>query len=249
MAGPTPVSALIHAATMVTAGVYMIARVSFLYNHTPLAMDVVAVVGLFTAVFAATIGITQNDIKKVFAYSTVSQLGYMFLGVGCRRLFGRYLPPDDARLLQGAAVSGCGQRHSRTRRRTGSPPHGRPSQSHAHHLLHACCIASLAISGFPGFSGFFSKDAILAAAYEHAPWMFWVGAITAGMTAFYVFRAFFLAFFGTLSRPSSSARIASCHDRSADRSGGSFARRRIHQRSQMACSQPTRWPSTRIPRR
>ena len=82
MAGPTPVSALIHAATMVTAGVYMVARVSFLYNHAPLAMNVVAVIGLFTAVFAATIGITQNDIKKVFAYSTVSQLGYMFLGLG-----------------------------------------------------------------------------------------------------------------------------------------------------------------------
>ncbi|MBV9083714.1 MAG: NADH-quinone oxidoreductase subunit L, partial [Acidobacteriaceae bacterium] len=82
MAGPTPVSALIHAATMVTAGVYMIARVSFLYNHAPLAMNVVAIIGLFTAVFAATIGITQNDIKRVFAYSTVSQLGYMFLGLG-----------------------------------------------------------------------------------------------------------------------------------------------------------------------
>ena len=82
MAGPTPVSALIHAATMVTAGVYMIARVSFLYDHAPLAMHVVALVGLFTAVFAATIGLVQNDIKKVFAYSTVSQLGYMFLGLG-----------------------------------------------------------------------------------------------------------------------------------------------------------------------
>ncbi len=82
MAGPTPVSALIHAATMVTAGVYMIARVAFLYDHAPLAMHVVAVIGLFTAIFAASIGITQNDIKRVFAYSTVSQLGYMFLGVG-----------------------------------------------------------------------------------------------------------------------------------------------------------------------
>nr|MDQ2713142.1 NADH-quinone oxidoreductase subunit L [Acidobacteriota bacterium] len=82
MAGPTPVSALIHAATMVTAGVYMVARMSFLYNHAPAAMNVVAVIGLLTAVFAATIGITQNDIKKVFAYSTVSQLGYMFLGAG-----------------------------------------------------------------------------------------------------------------------------------------------------------------------
>src|SRR5208282_3809442 len=82
MVGPTPVSALIHAATMVSAGVYMIARLSFLYDHTPLAMSVVALIGLFTAVFAAVIGLTQNDIKKVFAYSTVSQLGYMFLGLG-----------------------------------------------------------------------------------------------------------------------------------------------------------------------
>ncbi len=82
MAGPTPVSALIHAATMVTAGVYMVARMSFLYDHAPNAMHVVAIVGLATAVFAATIGLAQNDIKKVFAYSTVSQLGYMFLGLG-----------------------------------------------------------------------------------------------------------------------------------------------------------------------
>ncbi len=113
MAGPTPVSALIHAATMVTAGVYMIARVSFLYDHAPHAMSVVAVIGLLTAVFAATIGITQNDIKKVFAYSTVSQLGYMFLGAWPGRLFGGHLSPDDACVFQSAAVPGRGQRDSR----------------------------------------------------------------------------------------------------------------------------------------
>jgi NADH-quinone oxidoreductase subunit L len=195
MAGPTPVSALIHAATMVTAGVYMIARLSFLYNHTPLAMRVVAVIGLFTAVFAASIGITQNDIKKVFAYSTVSQLGYMFLGLGVGAYSaGVYHLMTHAFfkallfLGAGAVIHGLG---------------GEQDLRHMGGLRRAMPIAcwtlfcaSLAISGFPGTSGFFSKDAILSAAYEHAPWMFWIGVITAGMTAFYVFRAWFLAFFG-----------------------------------------------------
>ncbi len=195
MAGPTPVSALIHAATMVTAGVYMIARVSFLYDHAPSAMHVVAVVGLLTAVFAATIGITQNDIKKVFAYSTVSQLGYMFLGVGIGAYSAGIFHLMTHAFFKALLFLGAG-----------SVIHGLGGEQDLRHMgglrkfmpitFYTLGIASLAISGFPGFSGFFSKDAILSAAYVHSPWMFWVGAITAGVTAFYVFRAYFLAFFG-----------------------------------------------------
>jgi NADH-quinone oxidoreductase subunit L len=195
MAGPTPVSALIHAATMVTAGVYMIARVSFLYDHAPHAMAVVAVIGLATAVFAATIGITQNDIKKVFAYSTVSQLGYMFLGVGVGAYSAGIFHLMTHAFFKALLFLGAG-----------SVIHGLGGEQDLRHMgglrkfmpitFYTLGIASLAISGFPGFSGFFSKDAILSAAYAHAPWMFWVGAITAGITAFYVFRAYFLAFFG-----------------------------------------------------
>ena len=114
MAGPTPVSALIHAATMVTAGVYMTARSAALFTHAPIAMDTVAIIGLATAFVAATIGLAQTDIKKVFAYSTVSQLGYMFVGAGRGRVFGRHLPFDDARVLQGAAVPGRGRGDPRT---------------------------------------------------------------------------------------------------------------------------------------
>ena len=195
MAGPTPVSALIHAATMVTAGVYMIARVSFLYDHAPLAMGVVAVIGLLTAVFAATIGMLQNDIKKVFAYSTVSQLGYMFLGVGLGAYSAGVYHLMTHAFFKALLFLGAG-----------SVIHGLSGEQDLRHmggLRKAMPItfvtlgaASLAISGFPFTSGFFSKDAILSAAWDKAPWMFWIGALTAGVTAFYVFRAFFLAFFG-----------------------------------------------------
>ena len=175
MAGPTPVSALIHAATMVTAGVYMIARSCADLSRTrPARWNVIAVIGLATAVFAATIGLAQNDIKKVFAYSTVSQLGYMFLGVGVRRVFGRHLPPGDARVLQGAAVPRRGQRDPRALRRAGHAQHGRPAEEDPVTFWTMMC-AAVAIAGVPPFSGFFSKDAILLAAYHHAPWMYWVG--------------------------------------------------------------------------
>ncbi|MBV8895896.1 MAG: NADH-quinone oxidoreductase subunit L, partial [Acidobacteriaceae bacterium] len=195
MAGPTPVSALIHAATMVTAGVYMIARTSFLYDHAPHAMNVVAMIGLATAVLAATIGITQNDIKKVFAYSTVSQLGYMFLGVGVGAYSAGIFHLMTHSFFKALLFLGAG-----------SVIHGLGGEQDLRHMgglrkfmpvtFYTLGVASLAISGVPGFSGFFSKDAILSAAYTHAPWMFWIGAITAGITAFYVFRAYFLAFFG-----------------------------------------------------
>jgi NADH-quinone oxidoreductase subunit L len=195
MAGPTPVSALIHAATMVTAGVYMVARLSFLYDHAPLAMSVVAVIGVLTAIFAASIGITQNDIKKVFAYSTVSQLGYMFLGVGVGAYSAGIYHLMTHAFFKALLFLGAG-----------SVIHGLGGEQDLRHMgglrkampitFVTLGVASLAISGIPPFAGFFSKDAILSAAYAHAPWMFWIGAITAGMTAFYVFRAFFLAFFG-----------------------------------------------------
>lgn len=195
MAAPTPVSALIHAATMVTAGVYMIARLSFLYDHAPVAMKVVAVIGVITAAYAATIGVTQNDIKKVFAYSTISQLGYMFLGVGLGAYTAGVFHLMTHAFFKALLFLGAG-----------SLIHGLAGEQDLRHMgglrkaMPVTCItllcASLAISGFPFFSGFFSKDAILSAAYTHSPWMFWVGAITAGITAFYVFRAFFLAFFG-----------------------------------------------------
>ena len=107
MAGPTPVSALIHAATMVTAGIYMIARSNILYTLAPVTQTVVAIIGLATAIFAATIALKQNDIKKVLAYSTVSQLGYMFLGLGCRRLYRRCISCNDACFLQSLVIPWC----------------------------------------------------------------------------------------------------------------------------------------------
>ena len=135
MEGPTPVSALIHAATMVTAGVYMVARCHVLFDRSPFALAVVAIIGCATAFFAATIGMVQHDIKRVLAYSTVSQLGYMFLGCGVARVLGRHLPPDDARLLQGAALPRRGLGHPRALRRAGHAQHGRPAQAYPHHLL------------------------------------------------------------------------------------------------------------------
>ena len=195
MEGPTPVSALIHAATMVTAGVYMITRSAAIFIHAPAAMETVAIIGLFTAVFAATIGLTQYDIKKVFAYSTVSQLGYMFLGVGVGafsagvwHLMTHAFFKALLFLGAGSVIHAC---------------HGEQDMRHMGGLKKyapwTCLVlacASLAIAGFPFTSGFFSKDAILGAAYAYAPWMYWVGVITAGMTAFYVWRAFWMTFFG-----------------------------------------------------
>jgi NADH-quinone oxidoreductase subunit L len=195
MEGPTPVSALIHAATMVTAGVYVVARSSALFIHAPFAMEVVAVIGLFTAVFAATIGLLQNDIKRIFAYSTVSQLGYMFLGLGVGAFSaGIYHLVTHAFfkallfLGAGSVIHACAGEQDV--RKMGGLRKRVP-------VTFATLIcASLAISGIWPFAGFYSKDAILIAAYQHAPWMFYVGVITAGMTAFYVFRAIFLTFFG-----------------------------------------------------
>ena len=133
MAGPTPVSALIHAATMVTAGVYMIARSNALYRSSPHAMMVVAIIGAVTALFAATIGVRQNDIKKVLAYSTVSQLGFMFIGVGVGAFTAGHLPPRHARLLQGLPLPRLRLGDSRHERRAGHPQDGRPVEEDPDH--------------------------------------------------------------------------------------------------------------------
>jgi len=195
MEGPTPVSALIHAATMVTAGVYMVARCSAIYLHAPLALDTVAWIGLLTAFFAATIGLTQYDIKRVFAYSTVSQLGYMFLGLGAGAFSAGIFHLVTHAFFKALLFLGAG---SVIHALSGEQDLRNMGGLRKHIPLTFATIlcASVAIAGVPPFSGFHSKDAILLAAHHHSPLMYWVGVITAGMTAFYIFRALFLAFFG-----------------------------------------------------
>src|SRR5579862_5108739 len=210
MAGPTPVSALIHAATMVTAGVYMIARSAPIYLHSASALDVVAIVGIATAFFAATIGLAQYDIKKVFAYSTVSQLGYMFVGLGTGAFSAGVWHVMTHAFFKALLFLGAGSvihalSGEQDLRKMGGLRKKIPI------TFWTLMCASLAIAGFPFLSGYYSKDAILAAAYGHAPWMYWVGVFTAGMTAFYVFRAFFLAFFGE-PRWKADAHDAHGHD-------------------------------------
>ncbi len=203
MAGPTPVSALIHAATMVTAGVYMIARLNFLYMISPTAMAVVATVGAATAIFAATIGFAQRDIKKVLAYSTVSQLGYMFVAVGV----GAYAA-GIFHLMTHAFFKACLFLGS------GSVIHAMSGEQdmfkmgalrkHMKYTWATFFVASLAIAGVPPLAGFFSKDEILWLTFnahiggpEWLPMALWGTAfLAAGMTAFYVFRAVFLTFHG-----------------------------------------------------
>src|SRR5579872_4520004 len=195
MAGPTPVSALIHAATMVTAGVYMIARSSSIFLHSAYALDVVAIIGIATAFVAATIGLVQNDIKKVFAYSTVSQLGYMFVGLGTGAFSAGIYHVMTHAFFKALLFLGAGSViHSLSGEQDLRKMGGLRKYTPITMITLLC--GSLAIAGFPFLSGYYSKDAILEAAYEHAPWMYWVGVFTAGMTAFYVFRAFFLTFFG-----------------------------------------------------
>ncbi|HVN09701.1 MAG TPA: NADH-quinone oxidoreductase subunit L [Patescibacteria group bacterium] len=197
MEGPTPVSALIHAATMVTAGVYMVARSSTLYAHAPIAMKTVAVIGCLTAFFAATIGLVQTDIKRVLAYSTVSQLGYMFLacGVGAfsAGIFHLMTHAFFKALLFLAAGSVIHAMGGEQDMRNMGGLRG-PIRTTFLTML----AATLAISGCPGFSGFFSKDEILWESYSHGNWALWfVGTFTALLTAFYMFRLVFMTFYGT----------------------------------------------------
>jgi NADH-quinone oxidoreductase subunit L len=195
MAGPTPVSALIHAATMVTAGVYMTARSFPIYIHAPAAMETIAIIGIATAFFAATIGLAQNDIKKVFAYSTVSQLGYMFVGVGCGAFSAGIYHLMTHAFFKALLFLGSGSVIHALAGEQDLRNMGGLRRKIPWTFLTMMC-AAVAIAGVPPFAGFFSKDAILLAAHRQAPWIYWVGTITAGMTAFYVFRAMFLAFFG-----------------------------------------------------
>jgi len=195
MEGPTPVSALIHAATMVTAGVYMVARCSAIYLHAPLALDTVAWMGLLTAFFSATIGLTQYDIKRVFAYSTVSQLGYMFLGLGAGAFSAGIFHLVTHSFFKALLFLGAGSvihalGGEQDLRRMGG------LRKYTPYTFCTLLAAAVAIAGVPPFSGYHSKDAILLAAHHHSPLMYWIGVITAGMTAFYVFRAIFLTFFG-----------------------------------------------------
>jgi NADH-quinone oxidoreductase subunit L len=198
MEGPTPVSALIHAATMVTAGVYMVARTNALFLLAPASMMVVAVVGAATAIFSAIIGITQNDIKRVLAYSTVSQLGYMFLacGVGAfaAGIFHLMTHAFFKALLflcSGSVIHALAGEQDM--RKMGS------LKKHLPVTFVTMFVATLAISGIPGFSGFFSKDEILWKSFSsgHGHVGLWlVGTVAAGITAFYMFRLVFMTFFG-----------------------------------------------------
>jgi NADH-quinone oxidoreductase subunit L len=198
MEGPTPVSALIHAATMVTAGVYMVARSSAIFERAPMAMTVVAIVGTLTALFAATIGIAQTDIKKVLAYSTVSQLGYMFMacGVGAFsagifHLMTHAFFKGLLFLAAGSVIHGIGGEQDM--RKMGGLRRYMPW------TFLTMTIATFTIAGFPPLAAFFSKDEILWKAYSspNGSWVYWLlGVTTAFITSFYMFRLWFLTFFG-----------------------------------------------------
>ena len=196
MAGPTPVSALIHAATMVTAGVYMVVRMNVVYEAAPGVALLVAGVGAATALLAATIGVAQNDVKKVLAYSTVSQLGYMFLAAGLGAYSAAVFHLGTHAFFKALLFLGSGSvihamGGEQDMRKMGGLKKWMPVTAWTF------VIGGLAIAGIPGFAGFFSKDEILAAAANEGHWILWaVGLATAGLTAFYMFRAIYMTFFG-----------------------------------------------------
>lgn len=195
MAGPTPVSALIHAATMVTAGIYMIARSNILYTLSPTAMAVVATIGALTAVFAASIGLAQNDIKKVLAYSTVSQLGYMFLALGVGAYTGAVFHVMTHAFFKALLFLGAGSViHAMSGEQDIRRMGGLKKYIPVTHLTFL--LGTLAIVGCPPFSGFFSKDEILAHAFESNKLLWFLGILGAAMTTFYMFRLYFLTFHG-----------------------------------------------------
>ena len=198
MEGPTPVSALIHAATMVTAGVYMVVRSQALFLLAPTTMHVVAGVGAFTALFAASIGLVQNDIKRVLAYSTVSQLGYMFLGCGMGAFSSGLFHVMTHAFFKGLLFLGAGSvihamHEEQDMRRMGGLRH------HIHGTYETMLLATIAIAGIPPFAGFWSKDEILGAAVKSGGIgvLWWLmGLCAAFMTSFYMFRLIFLTFYG-----------------------------------------------------
>jgi NADH-quinone oxidoreductase subunit L len=201
MEGPTPVSALIHAATMVTAGVYMVARSNPLFVLAPKTMLVVAIVGALTAIFAASIGLVQNDIKRVLAYSTVSQLGYMFLALGVGAFSAAVFHVFTHAFFKALLFLGAG-----------SVIHAMSGEQDMRNMgglsgkipvtFRTMFVATLAIAGIPGFAGFFSKDEILWQAWKYSPYLWAIGFATALMTAFYMFRLIYLTFW-------SPSRVAS----------------------------------------
>jgi NADH-quinone oxidoreductase subunit L len=195
MAGPTPVSALIHAATMVTAGIYMIARSNILYTLAPVTPMIVAVIGLATALLAATIAIQQNDIKKVLAYSTVSQLGLMFLGLGVGAYTGAVFHVMTHAFFKALLFLGAGSvihamHHEQDIRNMGGLKKYLPV---THITFLVGCIA---IAGLPPFSGFFSKDEILSGVFAQSPVLYFIGAFSALLTALYMFRLYAMTFLG-----------------------------------------------------
>jgi NADH-quinone oxidoreductase subunit L len=194
MAGPTPVSALIHAATMVTAGIYMIVRSNVFYSMSEYASEVVAIVGVTTALFAATIGLFQNDIKKVLAYSTVSQLGLMFLGLGVHAYSSSVFHVTTHAFFKALLFLGAGSvihamGGEQDMRKMGGLKKALPI------TFATMFIGTIAISGIPPFSGFFSKDEILAHTYEHSPTLWFFGMLASMLTAFYMFRLLYLTFY------------------------------------------------------
>lgn len=195
MAGPTPVSALIHAATMVTAGIYMIARSNILFALAPITMDIIAIVGVATALLAAAIAITQNDIKKVLAYSTVSQLGYMFLGLGVGAFTGAFFHVITHAFFKALLFLGAGSViHAMSDEQDMRSMGG--LKKHLPITYATMLVGTIAISGIPPLSGFFSKDEILAYAFGNNTLLWALGLIGALFTAFYMFRMLFLTFFG-----------------------------------------------------
>jgi len=218
MEGPTPVSALIHAATMVTAGVYMVARSHLIFERAPMALTVVAIIGTLTAFFAATIGIAQTDIKKVLAYSTISQLGYMFMacGVGAFsagifHLMTHAFFKGLLFLAAGSVIHAVGGEQDM--RRMGG------LRVYIPWTFLTMGIATLAIAGIPPLAGFWSKDEILWKAYQTS-WIYWlIGLITAFITSFYMFRLLFMTFFGDYRGRSTDANVHGSHGHGHDDHG------------------------------
>lgn len=195
MAGPTPVSALIHAATMVTAGIYMIIRSNILFTLSPLTLQIIAIIGVATALVAAFIAVTQNDIKKVLAYSTVSQLGYMFLGLGVGAYTAAFFHVLTHAFFKALLFLGAGSvihavHDEQDMRKMGG------LKKHLPITYVTMLIGTVAIAGIPPLSGFFSKDEILAFTFESNPILWGLGFVGALFTAFYMFRMLFLTFFG-----------------------------------------------------
>ncbi|MFZ4769669.1 MAG: NADH-quinone oxidoreductase subunit L [Ferruginibacter sp.] len=195
MAGPTPVSALIHAATMVTAGIYMIARSNALFSLSEFTQTVITVVGMATALVAASIAIQQNDIKKILAYSTVSQLGFMFLALGTGNYVAAVFHVFTHAFFKALMFLGSG---SVIHAMGGEQDIRNMGGLHKHMKITSITflIGCLAIAGIPGFSGFFSKDEILAGAYGHGTLLYGIALFTALLTAFYMFRLYFITFTG-----------------------------------------------------